>query len=103
MRGPEQALAAAREALVRLPWLKSLNPLASDSQGSANLGRPWGLWHGALGTGLRRPVVLPALGGEPLFMANRYESDFSRSAELYQGYLADPWRLGPGNVRRPFC
>eukprot|EP01032_Pedospumella_encystans_P005426 gene5426-6447_t len=31
---PVAAMAVAREALTRLPYLKSLSPLASDSQGS---------------------------------------------------------------------
>ena len=99
---PEQAIAAAREALVRLPWLKSLNPLASDSQGSANLGKAlgdFGMEHWA--RAYAEQSYYPLWAGSHFFMANRYESDFSRSAELYQGYLADPLAFGARERHAP--
>ena len=99
---PEQAIAAAREALVRLPWLKSLNPLASDSQGSANLGKAlgdFGMEHWA--RAYAEQSYYPLWAGSHFFMANRYESDFSRAAELYQGYLADPLAFGANERQAP--
>jgi len=92
---PEAAIAAAREALTRLPYLKSMNPLASDSQGSANLGKAlgdFGLEHWA--RAYAQQSYYPLWAGSHFFMANRYESSYSRNSELYQGYLADPLAFG---------
>ncbi len=99
---PEAAIAAAREALVRLPYLKSLNPLVSDSQGSANLGKAlgdFGLEHWA--RAYAQQSYYPLWAGSHFFMANRHESDYSRNSELYQGYLADPLALGLGERQVP--
>jgi len=98
----EASIAAAREALVRLPYLKSLNPLASDAQGSANLGKAlgdFGLEHWA--RAYAQQSYYPLWAGSHFFMSNRYESDFSRRSELYQGYLADPLALGASERRMP--
>jgi len=99
---PEAAIAAAREALGRLPYLKSLNPLASDAQGSANLGKAlgdFGLEHWA--RAYAQESYYPLWAGSHFFMANRYESDFSRNSELIQGYLADPLAFGMGERQVP--
>ncbi|MBU1817056.1 MAG: FecR domain-containing protein [Gammaproteobacteria bacterium] len=99
---PEAAIAAARQALVRLPYLKSLNPLVSDSQGSANLGKAlgdFGLEHWA--RAYAQQSYYPLWAGSHFFMANRYESSFSRSSELYQGYLADPLAFGASEKQAP--
>lgn len=99
---PEAAIAAAREALARLPYLKSLNPLASDSQGSANLGKAlgdYGLEHWA--RAYAQQSYDPLWAGSHFFMANRAESDYSRNSGLYQGYLADPLALGLGERQVP--
>lgn len=99
---PVQAIAAAREALTRLPYLKSLNPLASDSQGSANLGKAlgdFGLEHWA--RAYAQQSYYPLWAGSHFFMANRYESDFSRNSEFHQGYLADPLAFGASEKRAP--
>jgi hypothetical protein len=92
---PEQAVAAAREALARLPYLKSLNPLASDSQGSASLGKAladFGLEHWA--RAYVQQSYYPLWAGSHFFLANRYESEYARMSELYQGYLSDPTVFG---------
>lgn len=99
---PAAAVAAAREALVRLPYLKSLNPLASDSQGSANLGKALGdagLEHWA--RAYASASYYPLWGGSHFFLADRYESDFNRKSELYQGYLTDPTVFGASDRRAP--
>ena len=99
---PEAAIAAAREALTRLPYLKSMNPLASDSQGSANLGKAlgdFGLEHWA--RAYAQQSYYPLWAGSHFFMANRLESNFSRNSELYQGYLADPLAFGMGERQVP--
>ena len=99
---PTQAIAAAREALVRLPYLKSLNPLASDSQGSANLGKALGdfgmeNWARAYAS----ESYYPLWAGSHFFLADRYESDFNRRSELFQGYLTDPTVFGSSDKRAP--
>lgn len=99
---PVLAIAAAREALTRLPYLKSLNPLASDSQGSANLGKALGdfgmeNWARAYANA----SYYPLWAGSHFFLADRYESDFSRKSELYQGYLSDPTVFGTSDKRAP--
>lgn len=99
---PVAAIAAAREALERLPYLKSLNPLASDAQGSANLGKAlgdFGLEHWA--RAYAQQSYYPLWAGSHFFMASRYESDYSRNSELFQGYLADPLAMGAPERRYP--
>ncbi|MDO8283828.1 MAG: tetratricopeptide repeat protein [Rhodoferax sp.] len=99
---PTQAIAAAREALVRLPYLKSLNPLASDSQGSANLGKAlgdFGMEHWA--RAYANASYYPLWAGSHFFLSDRYESDFSRRSELFQGYLSDPTVFGASDKRAP--
>ena len=99
---PEAAIGAARQALVRLPYLKSLNPLVSDSQGSANLGKAlgdFGLEHWA--RAYAQQSYYPLWAGSHFFMANRYESSYSRSSELYKGYLADPLAFGASEKQAP--
>jgi tetratricopeptide (TPR) repeat protein len=99
---PAAAIAASREALTRLPFLKSLNPLATDSQGSANLGKAlgdFGLEHWA--RAYANASYYPLWAGSHFFLADRYESDFSRKSELFQGYLADPTVFGASEKRAP--
>ena len=85
---------------MRLPYLKSLNPLASDSQGSANLGKAlgdFGMEHWA--RAYANASYYPLWAGSHFFMADRYESDFSRRSELFQGYLTDPTVFGANTKR----
>ncbi|RZJ14097.1 MAG: hypothetical protein EON50_07215 [Acidovorax sp.] len=99
---PVQAIAAAREALTRLPYLKSLNALASDSQGSANLGKAlgdFGMEHWA--RAYASASYYPLWAGSHFFLADRYESDFNRRSELFQGYLTDPTVFGASDKRAP--
>ncbi|QEA12388.1 FecR domain-containing protein [Comamonas flocculans] len=98
----EEAIAAARQALVRLPYLKSLEPLKSDSQGSANLGKAladFGLEHWA--RAYAQQSYYPLWAGSHFFMADRYESSFARDSEMHQGYLADPLAFGASERTAP--
>lgn len=98
----EEAIAAAREALARLPYLKSLQPLVSDSRGSANLGKAladFGLEHWA--RAYAQQSYDPLWAGSHFFMANRYESSYARDSEFHQGYLADPLAFGASEKRAP--
>lgn len=97
-----QAIAAAREALVRLPYLKSLDPLVSDSRGSANLGKAladFGLEHWARAYATQS--YYPLWAGSHFFMANRHESGYARNSEFYQGYLSDPLAFGASEKKAP--
>lgn len=99
---PAAAIAASREALVRLPHLKSLNPLSSDSQGSANLGKALGdfgleQWARAYAG----ESYYPFWSGSHFFLADRYESSYNQRSELFQGYLTDPTVFGSSEKRAP--
>lgn len=95
---PGGALQEAREALRLMPFLKSLNHLASDRQGSANLGRAFayfGLEEWA--QSYAQESYYPFWAGSHLFLADRYAGFYTKNSELFQGYLADPSVFGAGN------
>ncbi|WP_151705172.1 tetratricopeptide repeat protein [Nitrincola alkalilacustris] len=99
MGTPVAAIQSAREALKRLPYLKSLNQLANDSQGSANLGKvlgDFGLEHWA--RAYAEASSHPLWAGSHLFQANHLDSDFGRRSELFKGYLSDPTVFGAGSA-----
>lgn len=96
------AIAAAREALARLPYLKSLNPLATDTQGSANLGKAladFGLENWA--RAYAQESYYPLWAGSHFFMSDRAVSYFGRRSEQHQGYLADPLAFGASEKQAP--
>lgn len=96
---PVDAIKSAREALLRLPNLKSLNQLSNDSQGSANLGTSladFGLEHWA--RAYAEASSHPLWAGSHFFRSNRLDSDFGRRSALYKGYLADPTVFGAGSA-----
>lgn len=99
---PAEAIAASREALARLPYLKSLNALATDSQGSTNLGKAlgdFGLEHWA--RAYAQASYYPLWGGSHFFLADRAENEHDRKSELFQGYLTDPLALGASEKLPP--
>lgn len=99
---PGAAVAAAEQGLDRLPYLKSMNQLAVDLQGSANLGSAYalfGLEDWAMRTA--QDSYDPFWAGSHLFLANRYAGEFSRNAELTLGFLTDPTAFGTGGRRQP--
>jgi tetratricopeptide (TPR) repeat protein len=95
---PGAAIASAREAQLRMPYLRSLNQVASNQKGSANLGSAlaaFGLqeWAGYYAA----QAYSPYWGGSHLFLADRYTGKFNRNSELYQGYLTEPTAFGASN------
>ena len=95
---PGRAVAASREALERLPYLKSLNQVANDQQGKANLGFAlafFGLEDWALE--VAQQSYYPYAGSSHLFLADRYRGEYNKNSELFQGFLADPTAFGGSN------
>jgi hypothetical protein len=99
---PGAAVAAAEQGRERLPYLKSMNQLAVDLQGSANLGSAYalfGLEDWAMRTA--QDSYDPFWAGSHFFLANRYAGEFSRNAELMLGFLTDPTAFGVSGRRQP--
>jgi tetratricopeptide (TPR) repeat protein len=95
---PGEAVAAAREALARMPFLKSLNQVANNQKGVANVGNAlatWGMKDWALSYAQNGDY--PFWGGSHLFLADLYEGRYARNSELFQGFLADPTVFGASN------
>jgi hypothetical protein len=89
------AIAEARTAMRLMPYLKSLNQVANDLQGSANVGRSLSLfgleeWAQAYA----QESYLPYWAGSHLFLADRYQGEFNKNSALLQGFLADPTVFG---------
>jgi Flp pilus assembly protein TadD len=92
------AIESARRAMRLLPYLKSLNQVANDRQGSANLGRSlsfFGLEDWAQSRA--QESYYPYWAGSHLFLADRYPGDFNKNSELLQGFLTDPTVFGSSN------
>ena len=95
---PGDALVSARKALALLPYLKSLNQVANDQKGGANLGSAlaaFGLEDWA--RSYAQDSYTPFWAGSHLFLADRYSGDFNKKSELFQGFLADPTVFGASN------
>lgn len=92
---PGEAVEAARAALQRMPYLKSLNQIANDQQGQANLGAAlafFGMEDWALE--IAQQSYYPYWGGSHLFLADRYPGEFNKNSALFQGFLTDPLAFG---------
>lgn len=92
---PGEAVEAARAAVQRMPYLKSLNQVANDQKGSANLGASlafFGMEDWALE--LAQQSFYPYWGGSHLFLADRYAGEFNKNSALFQGFLTDPMAFG---------
>lgn len=95
---PGEALAAARRALDLLPYLKSLNQLANDQKGSANLGSALAAFRlEDWSRNYAQNSYSPFWAGSHLFLADRYSGDFNKKSEQFQGYLSDPTVFGASN------
>jgi Flp pilus assembly protein TadD len=95
---PGDALAAARRALSLMPFLKSLNQIANDQKGSANVGSAlaaFGLEDWA--RTYAQDSYYPFWAGSHLFLADRYSGAFNKKSELFQGFLSDPTVFGASN------
>ncbi|MCU7836408.1 MAG: FecR domain-containing protein [gamma proteobacterium symbiont of Taylorina sp.] len=99
---PAQAIAAGRDALKRMPYLKSLNQLATNQKGSANLGNAlasfgledWSQYYA-------QESYYPYWAGSHLFLSDRYKGSFKKTSELFQGFLTDPTVFGADNKNEP--
>lgn len=95
---PGAALASAAEARRLLPYLKSLNQIANNQKGSANLGSAlalFGLEEWA--RSYAQQSYYPWWAGSHLFLADRYTGDYVKNSELFQGFIADPTVFGTSN------
>jgi hypothetical protein len=96
------AIAEARRASALMPFLKSLNQLANDQKGTANVGSAlaqFGLEEWAHAHAYN--AYTPYWAGSHLFLADRYNGEFNQNAELYQGFLSDPTVFGAANRQSP--
>lgn len=102
MRGdlmqPGLAAEQAREALARIPYVKSLDGIAPSTRGVANLGAVFAQF-GLEAWALRNAQESydPFWAGSHFFLADRYASRYARNSELFQGFLTDPTSLGGSN------
>ena len=93
-----EAVQSARHAQTKLPYLKSLNQLASDQKGSANLGtslanfgmEEWAAYYAG-------QAYSPYWGGSHLFLADRQTGEFNKNSELFKGFLTEPTAFGASN------
>ncbi|HEX4779703.1 MAG TPA: TonB-dependent receptor [Usitatibacter sp.] len=95
---PGAAVAEAQQALRRIPYLKSLNQVADNQKGVANVGAPLSfmgleLW----ARSAAQESYLPSWGASHLFLADRYAGDFDKRSELMQGFITDPLAFGASN------
>ncbi|MBB6558135.1 tetratricopeptide (TPR) repeat protein [Acidovorax soli] len=96
---PGDAVESARAAVQRMPYLKSLNQVANDQKGSANLGASlafFGMEDWALE--LAQKSFSPYWGGSHLFLADRYRGEFNKNSALFQGFLTDPMAFGASQL-----
>lgn len=94
----DAAVTSARAAMVRMPNLKSLNQVATNQKGAANVGnalsfrgmREWALAYA-------EDAYYPFWGGSSLFLADLYTSKYAKNSALNQGFIADPLVFGASN------
>ena len=96
---PGGAIESARAAQERMPFLKSLNQVANNQKGSANVGSSltaFGMeeWADYYAT----QAFSNYWGGSHLFLADRYTGKFNKNSELFKGYLTEPTAFGASNM-----
>src|SRR5260221_13888165 len=95
---PGYAVAEAQQALERIPFLKSLNQVADNQKGVANVGAPLAaMGLEAWARSAAHESYLPFWGGSHLFLADRYPGAFDQRSELMQGFITDPLAFGASN------
>jgi len=95
---PGAAVDEAQQALARIAYLKSVNQVADNQKGVANVGAPLAfmgleLW----ARSAAEESYLPFWGASHLFLADRYAGDFDKRSELMQGFITDPLAFGASN------
>ncbi|OYT93924.1 MAG: hypothetical protein CFE43_00890 [Burkholderiales bacterium PBB3] len=97
---PMAAVTAAREAMARFGYLKSLGPIATDRQGNANLGAAYAMFGlEAWAQRIAQQSQHPFFAGSYLFSAARTRDAFTLNSSLVQGYLTDPLMFGASPAR----
>jgi Flp pilus assembly protein TadD len=94
------AIDSARLAQEKMPFLRSLNQVANDQKGSANVGsalaqfgmEEWSAYYAA-------EAYSPYWAGSHLFLADRQLGKFNKNSELFKGFLTDPTVFGASNRR----
>jgi tetratricopeptide (TPR) repeat protein len=95
---PVRAAEEARLALARIPFAKSLNAIADNQKGVANVGAPLAIMGlEAWARSAAQESYLPFWAGSHLFLADRYPGAFNRRSELMQGFITDPLVFGASN------
>lgn len=93
-----EAIVAAGRAQERMPFLKSLNQVANDQKGSANLGSALAVFGmEAWATRYAHDAYSPFWAGSHLFLADRQTGLFAKNSALYQGFITDPTVFGASN------
>lgn len=92
------AIDDARQAQLRMPYLKSLNQVLNNQKGSATVGAALAAqgmeeWAHAYAVDSYNPYW----AGSALFLADRYPDGFNKNSELYRGFLLDPTVFGASN------
>jgi tetratricopeptide (TPR) repeat protein len=95
---PGLAVEAGRTSLRLMPFLKSLNQVANNQKGSANLGSAlatFGMEEWA--QMLAQESYFPYWAGSHLFLGDRYSGLFNKNSEYFEGLMADPTVFGASN------
>lgn len=95
---PVAATVEAQAALDRLPFVKSLNAVADNQKGVANVGYPLAFMGlEAWSRSAAHDSYLPFWGSSHFFLADRYPGEFAKRSELSQGFLTNPIAFGASN------
>lgn len=95
---PAKAVEESRNANRLMPYLKSMNQLANNQKGVANVGNALSLWGmKEWATHYAQDSYYPYWAGSHLFLSNLYSGKFAKSSELFQGYITDPTIFGASN------
>lgn len=96
---PRNAMLASRNAIERLPYLKSLNQVVNDQKGNANLGSSlsnYGLNDWALKYAV--DSYNPFWAGSSLFLSDQVNSsDYVSLSEKIKGFISNPLAFGATN------
>jgi Flp pilus assembly protein TadD len=95
---PAKAVEESRNATRLMPYLKSMNQLANNQKGVANVGNALSLWGmKEWATHYAQNSYYPYWAGSHLFLSSLYNGKFAKNSELFQGYITDPTIFGASN------